>query len=96
MEIICSGHSTIPYIDGRKYTEMCFVCLHIPKIWDITEGKAEDGSEDVWEGPFYDHKHLFTAQELIKEGVTDDLRQAKKSLTAVKKRITAAKKCGRI
>jgi hypothetical protein len=94
MEIICSGHSSVPFIDGRKYPEICFVCFNIPKIWEITP--SDNGSEDTWEGPFYDHKHLFTAEELIEDGVAEDIRRAKKSITAVKKRIAAAKKCDRI
>jgi hypothetical protein len=94
MEIICSGHSTTPYVDGRKYPEMCFTCFHVPKIWEITP--SENGSEDKWEGPFFDHKHLCTPQELVEDGVAEDVKLAKKSVAAVKKRITAAKKCNRI
>jgi len=98
MEIICTGHQhkTCPYIDGRTYPGICFVCFNIPKVWDITYGEAEDGSEDVWKGPFWDHKHLHTAKELVEDGTTDDIVWAKKAVAAVKKRITASKKAGRL
>ena len=98
MEIGCIGHSSSssPFIDGKIYSCMCFVCFNVPKVWKVTYGEAEDGSEDVWEGPFWDHKHLHTAKELVEDGATDDIAAARKSVAAVKKKITAAKKAGKL
>jgi len=98
MEIACSGHNskTSPFIDGRTYAYICFVCFNAPKVWNIVYGEAEDGSEDVLEGPFWDHKHLHTSKELVEDGSTDDIVWAKKSIAAIKKKITAAKKAGRL
>jgi hypothetical protein len=86
IEILCSGHGDAPFVDGRKYDRMCFICFHVPKIWEITLGEAEDGSEDIWDGPFFDTKHLFNATELVEEGVTDIRARAQKSVTAVRKK----------
>jgi hypothetical protein len=95
MDVLCSGHRSKPFVDGRKYDAICFVCFNVPKTWYVKLGKAEDGSEDVWEGPFFDWKHLNTAEELVSDGSTDDLKRARKSVKAVKaqiKKMTAKQK----
>jgi hypothetical protein len=98
MEVGCTGHqnSSSPFVDGKTYACMCFVCFNVPKTWEVTYGEAEDGSQDVWEGPFFDYKHLHTAKELVDDGTTDDMALARKSVAAVKKKITEAKKKGKL
>lgn len=95
MDVLCSGHRRTPFVDGRTYDHICFICFNVPKVWYITRGKAEDGSEDVWEGPFFDWKHLNTAEDLVEDGTTEDIKKARKSIKAVKaqiKKMTAKQK----
>ncbi len=83
MSVLCSGHRDKPFIDGKKYNDICFACFHVPKVWTCKLGRPRDGSADVWEGPFWDAKHLCSAQELVADGVCD-ITQARKSARAVK------------
>jgi hypothetical protein len=98
IEVACTGHSnkSLPFVDGRTYPVICFICFSVPKVWEIIYGEAKDGSQDIYDGPFYDHKHLYSAQELIENGITNDFKLAKKSVVAVKKKISEAKKRGKM
>lgn len=86
MDVLCSGHSRTPFIDGRKYANICFVCFHVPKMWIGELGRARDGSQDEWDGPFWDPKLLHTAAELVDNGVCD-LSRARKSIRAIKQKL---------
>ena len=87
MDVLCSGHAQTPFVDGRKYDYICFVCFHVPKLWQCTYGRAKDGSQDVWNGPIWDPKSLYTAKELVAAGVCDDLSRASKSVKAIKAKL---------
>jgi len=86
MEILCTGHRHTVFVTGKKYQEICFVCFSTPKTWVVKWGKAEDGSEDIWEGPYFDKYHLHTATELVEDGATNSRSRAQKSITAIKKK----------
>jgi hypothetical protein len=92
----CVGHREKPFVDGNKYQAICFTCFSIPKTWIVKYGASSDGSDDVWEGPFFDGDHLNTPQELLTEGVVDDIRVAKISYKALVQRIKKAKQKGKL
>lgn len=92
MEIVCRGFENEPFIDGKKYKVLCFTCINVPKIWETTYGKAKDGSEDKWEGPFFTHKKLKTAEEMLEDGSVNDIRIAKKSILEIKRSIKKMRK----
>jgi hypothetical protein len=87
----CVGHREKPFVDGNKYSVMCFTCFSIPKTWTVIYGKPTDGSEDVWNGPFFDGDHLHTPQELLNEGIVDNIKIAKISYKALVQKIKKAK-----
>lgn len=88
MDVLCTGYARSPFLNGRKYESICFVCLHVPKIWACRSGRAKDGSDDEWTGPLWDVKSLYTAKELVDDGVCE-LARARKSVAAVRKLLKA-------
>ena len=72
---------------------MCFGCFNVP-IEEIQHHNA-DGSLKSTEGPFWDHKHLHTADELVEQQSCDNLAEARKCLRGVKAAIKAAGLDGR-
>lgn len=89
MNVRCVGHRESPFVDGKTYDSICFLCFSIPKTFVIT--KAEDGA-DVWNGPFFDKNHLFTPEEMVQEGIADDIKTAKISYKALVKSIKKSKR----
>jgi len=85
MAVLCLGHRTAPFIDGRKYEMMCDCCLNVPKMYEYDEKKEE---LIVFEE--MDHKRLHTAKEMVEDGFEE--RLAKKSIKAVKAKIKKRKK----
>jgi hypothetical protein len=93
MDLICTGHRNMPFVDDVCYPKMCFTCYYVPKIEEQVYNK--DGSiKDEIQYPF-SHKHLHTPEELAMWGQADNLQQARKSVRAVKKAIKAAGLDGR-
>ena len=85
MTVACLGHATVPFIDGRKYEEICHCCFSVPKMYEYDEKKEE---LIVFETMNY--KRLHTAKELVSEGFEEEF--AKKSIKAVKAKIKKRKK----
>ena len=97
MDVRCIGHRNKPFVDGNTYESICFICFSIPRTFYVTRGKAEDGSEDIWEGPFFDSYHLWTPEQLVKEEfITESLKAAKISHKALMNKIKIARKKGKI
>jgi len=93
MEIRCIGHREKPFVDGFTYDAICFVCFSIPKCYEY---KIGENGEEIWEGPFFDPKHLYTPKELIEESICDDIKTAKQSHKSLLKKIKLGKKKGKI
>ena len=77
-----------PFIDGQNYSRMCFGCSFVPKrfvqVYD-TEGNVEDEL-----GPFFDHRHLATPEELVEAGTCDTAKEAHKCVSGVRRIIKKA------
>jgi len=89
MDVYCTGHKRVPFVDGQCYDKMCFVCYNVPK----TEKQVYDENgliEEVIDLPFC-HKHLHTAKELYDFGTADTKSQAMKSVSGVRAAIRKAK-----
>jgi len=89
MDVYCTGHRRMPFVDGQCYDKMCFICYHVPKterqIYD------EDGDiEEVIQLPFC-HKHLHTAQELYDAGTAEKKMEAIRAVRGVRAAIKKAK-----
>ena len=85
MDFIAIGNRNHPFVDGKTYAKMCFGCFHMPK--DEVQKYDKDGNISEVEGPFYDHKHLKTAVELVENGTVDTIAQAKKCVAGVRRKI---------
>lgn len=83
MDLIVTSFRNKPFIDGRTYQRMCFVCAHVPQ--DYIQRYHPDGSVSELEGPFFDHRHLTTAEELVQQGTAATLKEAQTSVSAVGK-----------
>lgn len=83
MDLVIVSCKNTPFVDGKNYPKMCFTCWHVPK--EEVQIYDESGCIKEVNGPFYDHLHLNSAQELVDEGSADTLKQARKSLRCVKK-----------
>ena len=82
-EVCVSGYRDIPFIDGRKYQEICFICSEVPKMY-------EDNGEGLVEFATFDPKRLHTADELAEDGF--DKKRARKCIAAVKRAIKTGPK----
>ncbi len=76
-EVCVSGYQTHPFIDGRRYQEICFICSEVPKMYEY------NGELVVYDT--FDPKRLHTADELAEDGF--DKKLAQKSIRAVKQAI---------
>mgnify|MGYP006908372956 CR=1 FL=1 len=88
MDIYCTGHKNVPFVDGKCYPKLCFVCYHVPK----TEVQIynEDGSVKEDRELPYTHKHLHTMAELVEFGMAQNAAEARDSVKAVRAAINAA------
>lgn len=85
MEFYATTYRSHPFIDGKTYPKMCFGCAHTPKEYEQTYDKKGEILEEF--GPFFDHKHLATAQELFEQGSTETLAEAQRCISGVRRRI---------
>ena len=94
---ICGQHNmgfyaityrTHPFIDGKTYPRMCFGCSHVPEEFQQKYDSKGNIGEEL--GPFFDHKHLATAQELYQQGSTESLSEAQKCVAGVRQKIKEA------
>lgn len=87
MDIYCTGNKNVPFVDGKCYPKLCFVCYHVPK----TEMQIyEDGFVKDEKELLYSHKHLHTISELIDFGIAENASQARDSVKAVRMAINNA------
>lgn len=85
MDFHAVTYRTHPFIDGRTYPRMCFGCAHVPEEY---QQKYDEQGECVDQlGPFFDHKHLLTAQELYEQGSVDSLAEARRCIAGVRARL---------
>jgi len=89
MDLYCTGHRRLPFVDNKCYDKMCFGCYHTPKTEKQIYNK--DGEiEEVKILPFC-YKHLHTATDLYEMGACDTKAQAKKCIAGVRAAIKQAK-----
>ena len=81
MDYIVTSYRSHPYIDGRCYKKMCFGCAHAPQDFVFDEDEEEE------DGPFFDHKHLYSEEDLYRNGSVKTLEEAKRCLRGVRKKI---------
>lgn len=82
MDVKVTSCRKTPFIDGKCYPKMCFTCWWVP-IEEI-QTYGPDGSIIDTKGPFFDHKHLMKAEDMVDQQICDKLRVAKISVKAVK------------
>jgi hypothetical protein len=87
MDFYAITYRTHPFIDGQTYPAMCFGCAHVPKEYVQVYDKDDNVVDE--QGPYFDHKHLQTPQELFEAGSCETLLEAKRCVWAVKKRLKA-------
>lgn len=82
-DVYTSSHKSLPFIDGRNYSKLCFGCFNSPK----TINQKYDKNKDIKEQIELDYccENLLTPKELYEQGSTDSLKQAKISINAVQK-----------
>jgi len=88
MDFIAIGCRNTPFIDGKTYSKMCFACFHTPQ--DEVQHYDANGNIESIEGPFYDHKHLKSPEELVNLGTVPTLEQAKRCVRGVQRKIKEA------
>ena len=84
VEIICSGFSSDPFIDGRTYDWMCFTCSQVPKSWEFDE----ETNELVLYHDM-DPKRLCSVKDMVDDGF--EFSEAQKSIRAVKRCLQSTK-----
>jgi hypothetical protein len=77
VDVIVRSYSEEPFIDGRYYDMMCFICATIPKIWE----QSANGTITWYKTKSPDR--LMTVKEMVNEGWGK--REVEKSLRAIKK-----------
>lgn len=87
MDFVAITYRNHPFIDGKCYKEMCFGCANVPK--EYIQEYDNDGSVVEQHGPFFDHKHLQTGEELFDAGSTDTLIEAKRCVRGVNRKLKA-------
>ena len=92
MDLIITSCRNDPFVDDKFYDRMCFGCFHTPKGEIVTYTPAGEVEETT---PVWDHKHLYTAQELVDQGSCESLAEARKCVRSVKAAIKAAGLDGR-
>lgn len=88
LDLYCTGNKSEPFVDGKCYPKLCFVCFHVPRTQKQTYNEDGSVNEDIVLP--YTHKSLNTAKELVHDGIADNLSQARKSVRAVRMAIGAA------
>lgn len=93
MDVAVSSCRMLPYIDDKCYPFICFGCWCVPKTEEMIYGSDDEIIDS--EGPFWDHKHLQTSQELVDQESCKTLAEAKRCVHGVKAAIKAAGLTGR-
>jgi hypothetical protein len=79
-----------PFIDGKTYAKMCFTCFNVPE--QEIQKYDDDGNIEEVLGPFYDHKHIHKATDMVEWGICDNLKEARACIKAVKEKCKGMKK----
>jgi hypothetical protein len=88
MDFYAVTYRTHPFVDGNTYPRMCFGCAHVPEEFQQKYDSKGNITEEM--GPFFDFKHLVTAQELYHQGSTESLSEAQKCVAGVRQKIKEA------
>jgi hypothetical protein len=66
-----------PFVDGRNYNLICWMCANVPKSWYYDE------NDEVVILEYFDRERIHTVKELMAEGWDRD--EAERSTKAIKK-----------
>jgi hypothetical protein len=89
MDLYCTGHRRLPFVDNKCYDKMCFGCYHIPKTQKQIYDKNGE-IDEIKDLPFC-YQYLHTANDLLQMGACDTRAQAQKCITGVRAAIRKAK-----
>ena len=93
-EAFTSAYGDSPFIDGKKYVEICHCCSEVPRMWELRKN-YDDGyavhKEYVYVYDSWDMDRLHSVASLMDDGGWDK-EDADRSVRAVKKAVAAAKK----
>lgn len=93
-EAFTSAYSDSPFIDGKKYAEICHCCSCVPKMWELKKN-YDDGyavhKEYLLVYEEWDMNRLHSVASLMEDGGWDK-PDAERSVRAVKRAVAAAKK----
>jgi hypothetical protein len=81
LNVVCTGHQSLPYIDGRCYDHICQICYEFPCFWREIK--------DDWKHYTNSQQELYTVDEMVKDGF--DKKEVAISLKAIKKAIKHTK-----
>lgn len=83
-EVVCTAYSHNPFIDGRTYDAICFVCSQVPKTWDFDESTNE---LVIYSG--MDPQRLCSVKDMMEDGF--DREEIEASIRAVRRCLKSAK-----
>jgi hypothetical protein len=82
-EVRCTGHTSAPFVDGKKYPLLCQYCLEVPKMWAYYEETGIVCYNEM------DPKRLCTVDEMLEN--FSNINRIKKSIASVKRIIKKAR-----
>ena len=89
-----SAYTNFPFIDGKKYREICHCCSEVPRMWELKKN-YDDGyafyKEYIFVYESMDMDRLHSVESLMKDGGWEK-KDAERSVRAVKKIVAIAKK----
>jgi hypothetical protein len=84
MDVVVTGYSGNPFIDGRTYSAICFSCSEVPKMEDFDELTNEIVIHHGMEP-----SRLNSVKEMMAQGFGE--HESTRSIKAVKKALKKAK-----
>lgn len=91
MDLYCTAHKAVPFVDGKCYPKICFGCFWVPK----TEEQIYDDKGLLVETKNikYSPKKLHTAEEIYNQGSCESMKEARACVKGVR---AACKKPGKL
>lgn len=90
MDLEITSCRRTPFIDGKTYPKMCFGCFNVP-FREIQLYNDDDTIKETL-GPFFDHKHLHKAEEMVEWDMCAKLKEAQICVKAVRAKCKGMKK----
>lgn len=90
MDIYTNAHKSVPFVDGKLYSSLCFTCYFVPKIEDQKYDKSGSIVEEI-QLP-YCCDNICDPKELHEQGGAESIQRAKISINAVKESCKGSKR----